>query len=277
MSEWIENSYWILNGIETLVLVLLLFCVRWFTGRYIRTSGTGWTSQQRLRGLGYLRSGTFFVILFGLIYIWGEALHGFALSMFAIAFAVVFSVKETFMNLNGAFLRLQGHAYEIGDRITIKGYCGDVIDVSLLSTTIIQVGHGKNSLQCTGQKVVIPNSLLLTEPVTNESFLDNFSLISLLIPVDRCSDWKRAKEILLQVAKEECAPYIEQARLRVRALERSRSIDLPNIDPKVDIQIIKPDLLHLFLRVPAPSHSRGRIEQIVLTRYLELITEDRSI
>lgn len=155
---------WILsNVLGTAILLVVVLTLRLFGSRYVRTTTKNWSPQQRLRILGYIKTASVILFVFGVVYIWGEQIQGFAVSVFAIAFAIVFSVKENLMNLNGAFLRLQGHAYEIGDRITIKGIRGDVIDVSMLSTTVMEIGTEGLAHQLTGRKIVFPNSLLLSE------------------------------------------------------------------------------------------------------------------
>ncbi|MDN3504017.1 MAG: mechanosensitive ion channel family protein [Rhabdochlamydiaceae bacterium] len=264
MEKWVVG-----NLIGTGVLLIVILTIRTLTARYIRTSNKSWTSQQRLRGLGYIRSASIILFLLGLIYLWGEAIQGLAVSVFAIAFALIFSIKETCMSLNGAFLRLQGHTYEIGDRIIVKGIQGDVIDVSMLSTTVMEIGEGGSRHQLTGRKIVFPNSLLLTEHVTNESFLGNYQLLDLKFPLVMNEEWTRARDILMQVAKEECAPYLDHARNRVRLLEKTRSIELPSVEPKVRIHIPSPERIDVHLRVPCPSHLKERLSQVITTRFLE--------
>ena len=266
MEKWVIG-----NLVGTAVLLIVILTIRTLTARYIRTTNKSWTSQQRLRGLGYTRTASVVIFLLGVIYIWGEAIQGLAVSVFAIAFAVVFSIKETFMNLNGAFLRLQGHAFEIGDRICMKDIRGDVIDISMLSTTVMEIGDGGSNHQLTGRKIVFPNSMLLTEQIVNESFLGNYHMLDLKFPMKISDDWKRAKEVLLQISKEECAPYLDHARNRVRVLEKSRSIELPSVEPRVSLHIPKPDLLDVYLRVPCPAHLKERLTQVILTRFLEAI------
>lgn len=266
--SWFDQSFFYKHLFATVILVLILIAIRLVIGRYIRNADLNWSSHQRLRAFNYLKTGFFVVLTLGMLYIWGEAISGFAVSIFAIAFALVFSVKETFMNLNGAFLRMQGHHYDIGDRISIGEVRGDVIDISLLSTTLMEIGKYNANHQVTGKRIVIPNCMILSEPLINESFLDHYDLIHIKIPLKQTDSWKEAKDMLLQIAKEECASYIEQARIKIRSLERNRSIELPSIEPRIAIQIPEPDLVNLHLRVPCLSHSREKVEQNILMRFL---------
>jgi len=266
---WFSDSLALRNLIATLTIAVVTLVVREIVARYIRRADKNWTSQQRLRWIGLTRNVAFGALLLILVWIWGEQIQGFAVSVFAIAFAAVFSVKELFMCFNGSLLRVRGHLYEIGDRITIKNVRGDVIETTLLSTTVLEVGKGAANHQYTGRRTTFPNSLLLSEQVVNESFLENYYMNNITVPLPIKSNWKSAKQILLQIAQEECAPYIEQARRRMQQIERNRSIELPSVEPRVTLQIPDKKTIDLHLRIPSPAHLKGRLEQVVLTRFLE--------
>ncbi|MCH9614808.1 MAG: hypothetical protein SP4CHLAM1_16970 [Chlamydiia bacterium] len=255
--------------IATLVLAVILLTARYFVARYIRRAEHDWTAQQRLRWIGATRTWAFVILLLVVVYIWGETIQGFAVSIFAIAFAMVFSVKGLCECANGAFVRFRGHHFDIGDRIEMAGYRGDVIDTTLMTTTIQEVGSGAANHQFTGRRVTIPNKLFVKECVVNESFLENYYMNNIAVPIKPEEDWKRAKKVLLQIAQEECAPYLEQARQRIQKIERTRSLELPSVEPRVTVSIPSPDQLHLHLRIPSPVHLKGRLEQVVLTRFLE--------
>ena len=268
-KSWFIEQFLTTKLIATFVIAFVLLSTRYFVARYIRASNKSWTSLQRLRWIGLMRTIFFVMILMTIIYIWGETIQGFAVSVFAISFAMVFSVKELFMSMNGSIIRFRGHLYDIGDRIEINGMRGDVIDTTLLSTTINEVGSGAANHQFTGRRLSFSNSLLLKVPVYNESFLENYYMNNMEIPLKITDDWKGAKQILLTIAQEECAPYIEQARRRIRQMERSKSLELPSVEPRVTIKIPTHDILNLHLRFPSPVHLKGRLEQIVLTRFLD--------
>ena len=264
-----DTVFWVRSGLATLIMVAALFIAKILTARYIRNAERNWTSQQRLRWIGYVRNLFFGMLVFGIIYIWGEAIQGFAVSVFAIAFAVVYSVKEMFMCLNGTFLKFRGNTFDIGDRIVVGDIRGDVIDSTMLTTTLLEIGCGAANHQMTGRKIVLPNSLFLDKPITNESFLENYYIHNITIPLKISDDWKHAKEILLKIAHDECAPYLELARRRIRKMERTRALELPCVEPKVSVLMPTPDMLHLHLRIPSPMHLKERLEQIVITHFLD--------
>jgi len=210
--------------IATVVLVLVLGASRYFIASYIRRSRRDWTSQQRLRWISSTRSFVFILILVSVIFLWGETIQGFAISVFAIAFALVFSVKELCMSFNGSVVRFRGKLFDIGDRIEVGEVRGDVIDTTLLSTTVEEVGRGASNHLYTGRRISFSNSIFLSQPVINESFLENYTMIRMEIPLKLEANWKEGKHLLLKIAGEEIAPYLEQARHRMSQMERRRGM-----------------------------------------------------
>jgi len=258
------------KSIATVILVALLMGGRYALVRYIRRAQRDWTSQQRLRWIGASRIFFFVLALLGVIYLWGEAIQGFAVSVFAIAFAIVFSVKELCMCFNGSLVRFRGKFFEVGDRIRVGEIRGDVIETTLLSTTVQEVGTKGLGHLYTGRTVSFPNSVFLTTSVENESFLESFYLLHMEIPVDlRKSDWKANKEALLKIAQEEVMPFLDQVKRKARGLERRLGLEMPSVEPRVTLELKKENALALHLRMPSPMHLKERLEQVILSRYLE--------
>ncbi len=259
-----------------MVFIAVLICTRLVITRSIRTANRAWTSEMRLRSIGYVRSVFFGLLLVGLIYIWGEQVHNFAVSLFAIAFALVFSVKELCSSFNGSMMRFRGNIYNLGDRIEIGNMRGDVIDMNIFSTTILEVGHDAKSHHHTGRTVVFPNSMITTHMVVNESFIDHFYFHNIKIPLSIEDNWQTAYEVLLSIAKEECTPYLELARKRMMETAKQKSIVLPSVEPRIIVQMPEPEKINLILRFPGPVHLKGRLEQTILRKFLETFFQKPS-
>ena len=264
-----SESFFLNNSLTTLIFVAVLIFLRIVATRGVRKANRGWTSEMRLRAIGYVRSIFFGVLLLGLLYIWGEQVHNFAVSIFAIAFALVFSVKELCMCINGSLVRLRGNIYNIGDRVEIGQFRGDVIDMNMFSTTLLEVGHDSKSHHHTGRIVVFPNSMVMEYMVANESFIDHFYFHNIKVPMHLQDNWKKASELLLAVAKEECTPYLELARRRMLETAKQKSIVLPSVEPRAIMQMPEAGKVYLILRFPVPVHLKGRLEQTILRKFLE--------
>lgn len=230
-----------------------------------------WSSQEvRRRWLVMARNLAVLMCLLLLVVIWAEQLRTLALSVVAFAAAIIVSTKELLMCFTGGLLRSSTGMFSIGDRIEVKKLRGDVIDLTLLTTTVLEIGPDQLSHQHTGRVVVLPNAVFLGEPVVNESYMEDYVLHTTVLPVSRKEDWVRAERHLLQAATEVCAEFMDAAQRHISRIGRRRGIDVPSVQPRVNLQFPKPEEMHLIARFPAPARIKGRVEQKVLRRYLEL-------
>lgn len=209
------------------------------------------------------------VFVVGLFFILANELRAFAVSLVALAVAVVLATKELILCLSGSALRIGANAYTIGDRIEINGVRGNVIDQTFLATTVLEIGPGHITSQYSGRAVVFPNSLLLTHPLVNETYMKDYIVHIMTIPLAMTDNWRKAEQILLKIANEECAPFLETAARHMKDLEGKNWLDVPSVKPRVSLQIPEPGRLNLLLRIPTPAHRTSKIEQAVLHRFLD--------
>lgn len=229
------------------------------------------------RWLVMVRNAAILIALFALFVIWAAQLRTLALSLVGFAVAIVLITKELAMCLTGGMLRSSSGMFDIGHRIELRALRGDVIDMNMLTTTILEIGPDQLTHMHTGRAVVIPNSMFLSEPLTNESFTRDYVLQTTVVPLPRSADWQRAEMHLLQAANEACADYLDMARRHIERVARREGIEAPPVDPRVMLQFPKSEEINLVLRFPAPARRKGRIEQLILRRYLALEKETGEI
>jgi small-conductance mechanosensitive channel len=226
-------------------------------------------SEIRRRWVVSVRNATWLIITLGLAAVWAEAIESFGTAILAVAVAFVLATKELIQGVMGNFVRTTTNMYGIGDRIEIDSHRGDVVDLNLFSTTILEVGPGPASHLRTGRTVIIPNSRLLDTIVVNESSMKQYVVHSFTVPVSLKDDWKKCEELLLQAAEEECAPFLEEAREHMARLEREHGLRRLPLKPRVIVELSQPDRVNLIVRVPAPVGRQGTLEQAILRRYLD--------
>jgi small-conductance mechanosensitive channel len=251
----------------TLALLAVMLVLRAIAARLIRRSVA--STELRRKWLVQSRNGLLLLTLLGLFMIWGEELRMLALSVVAIAVAFVVATKELILCVTGGLLKTGARSFDIGDRIQIKDFRGDVIDQNLLVTTILEVGPGKLTHQRTGRMIVLPNALFVSEPVINESFTHDYVLHVFTVPFMRKDHWREAQQQLLEAAQKHCAPYLENVRRHMNRVASQRGLEVPTVEPRVSLQFPEPDEVHLVVRVPAKAAQRSYIEQSILAEVFE--------
>lgn len=248
--------------ISTALLLTIVIMVRVLSAGYIRRAVA--SMELRRRWLVHSRNGLLLFLLLGLIIIWGEELRTLALSVVAIAVAFVVATKELILCVTGSILKAGAGSFNIGDRIQVKDFRGDVIDQSLLATTILEVGPGKLVHQRTGRMIVIPNALFVAEPVINESYTHDYVLHVFTIPFKRTANWPSAQQALLASANQHCAAYLDDAKRYLKKLNEYRGLDAPSVEPRILLQMPSAEEIHLVVRIPVLTDRRSAIEQSIL-------------
>ncbi|MDO8907865.1 MAG: mechanosensitive ion channel [Pseudohongiella sp.] len=248
---------------SSVILFMVIIALRALLSRFIRRSVA--SNELRRKWMVQSRNGLLLLLMLGLILIWGEELRTLALSIVAIAVAFVVATKELILCVIGTILKTVSNSFDLGDRIQIKDFRGDVIDQNILATTIMEVGPGKITHQRTGRTMVIPNAMFVSEPVINESFTHDYVFHVFTVPFKREDDWHAAQLAFLQSAKRHSASYLEEVRKYMNRISIRRGLEIPSVDPRVTIQVPTAGELHLIIRVPVKSGERGFIEQAILT------------
>ena len=262
-----SNSVILPDIVKSLILLAVVLIGRLVLMRAV-THSTSLTVETKRRWILMIRNVIAAVFVVGLAFIWAHELSTFAVSLVAIAVALVLATKELILCLSGTVLRAGSNAYTLGDRIEISGTRGNVIDQNVLATTVLEIGPGHSSSQYTGRAVVFPNSLLLTHPVINETYMKAYLVQVLTIPLTMEDDWQNAEKLLLEIAMSECVPFMEEARIHMKQLEGKAWLDAPSVEPRVSIHLPEPGLIDLLLRIPSPAHRTSRLEQAILRRFL---------
>jgi small-conductance mechanosensitive channel len=193
----------------SVVLVILILILRTVIARMFSSHIP--ELDLRLRWQVNIRNGLTMALALGLGIIWINELQNVGVAILGLGVAFVIAIKEFLLCINGSFLRAVTNSYSVGDRIGLAGHRGDVVDLNLFATTLLEVGPGKPFHLRTGRTVIIPNSKLLDSPLVNESHMKRFVLHVFSVPLPLDEDWHEAENLLLEAARPP-KPTVEEAK-----------------------------------------------------------------
>ena len=258
---------WFRNLIFTVMLITVLVGLRLILSRLLLRHLE--TAEERQRWISGSRNTMVLLLILGLAAIWANAIQSFVLSVVALAAAFVIATKELLLCLSGSFLRTTSGAYTLGDRVHWGGVRGDVIDISLLSTTLLEVGPDSAFHMPTGRKIVFPNAKILDTPLFNETQAGKYVVHTMRIPLTSADDLEKAQLVALEAIHEVCQDFLEPARAWMESLEHTHNfVHTPSATPRVYLHIPEPSRVDLLLRFPSPVRRQGRLEQAILRRFL---------
>ncbi len=183
--------------------------------------------------------------------------------------AIVIATKEILLSIFGGLVKSYSQSFKVGDRIDIDGFRGDVVNIDLFNTSLLEIGPGNKSHQYTGRSISLPNSLFLAKPVINETYTEDYILHIFSIPINAKSDWERAETIILEAAEETVREYLDEAKQHMEKLGNKSGFETPNVEPRITISITDPEVINLLIRVPVPSRRKGKVEQAIIRQFLK--------
>ncbi len=192
--------------------------------------------------------------------IWASRIAGVALSLAAVAGAVLIVSKELVSCFLGYLVLALARPYDIGDFIEIGTHSGRVVDFDVLSTTLAETGTVN---QLTGKTITVPHSMLLTTPVRNSTATGQYivDLYRIVVPFGTPLD--SAERAALEAAREACDTWREAANQHFAHIEQKSLLDLPSAKEKVLWEAGDGKHMGLVVRFACPADERVATEQAI--------------
>ena len=224
--------------------------------------------ENKRRSLVVSRNITMLLLLFGLAMIWAAQIQTLALSMFAVAAAIVVATKELIMCLSGSILRSVTKQYSIGDYIEINSLRGRVVDINMLNTLMMQIGPNPLIGQLSGKTLSFPNSLLLSHPVRRDNILGDYVIHTVEIPVPIHLDSDEIIGRLKDVLEPLCEPYVPAIKQHLENVQTQKLFITPAAQPRVSRVPHDDKVYNIIVRFASPVAKRLEIQQAVLDEFL---------
>lgn len=169
--------------------------------------------------------------------VYNDKLGGLTVALGVAGAGIAFALQEVIVSVAGWMAIVFGSFYKTGDRVQLGGIKGDVIDIGVLRTTIMETGEWVDGDLYNGRIVLVANSFVFKEPVFNYSGDFNFLWDEIKLPVQFGSNYNRTREILLQVADEVVGEYTKGANEEWAIMLRKFRIEKAKTDPQVSMVV----------------------------------------
>lgn len=181
------------------------------------------------RAIAYIAQ---FLALLVIALVWAGQLN-WQLWFGLVSVGLALALQRAILCLAGWFLITLRHPFEVGDRIQVGTLIGDVIDVRLFHTYLLEVGNWVDADQSTGRVVHMPNSVVFTQPVMNytQGFPYIWNEIPILVTFE--SDWRRAKALLEAMIQDESRDITQEVARFISRMKRDYPIRYQNLTPIV--------------------------------------------
>ena len=153
------------------VSAFIAFAIVFLIARVAKTSITRYIGQAdtRYRLRKFISFLSYILVILVITIIFSDQLGGLTVALGVAGAGVAFALQEVIASFAGWFAVTFAGFYDPGDRVQVGGIKGDVIDISFLRTTVMEVGEWVKGDLYTGRVVRIANSAVFKEPVFNYS------------------------------------------------------------------------------------------------------------
>lgn len=159
----------------------------------------------------------------------------FALGIAGAGLAV--ALQDVVASIAGAFAIGFSALYAVGDRVQIGDTRGDVIDIGLLRTTLMETGNWVGSDRYNGRIARIPNNAVLKGPVFNYSQGFQFVWDEIKVVLSSNSDCQLARTAFLRITKDAVGEYLIEARKSWQEISDNYQSANPPLEPVVALAV----------------------------------------
>ncbi|NKI27597.1 mechanosensitive ion channel [Arenibacter sp. 6A1] len=168
--------------------------------------------------------GYFFTIVL-ITVVFSDKLGGLTVAFGVAGAGIAFALQEVIASFAGWLAILFGGFYKPGDRVQLGGIKGDVMDIGVLRTTVMETGQWVDGDLYNGRIVLIANSFVFKEPVFNYSGDFPFLWDEIKIPIQYGSNYELAQEIFEQVGNEVAGNLTEESKEEWTVLQKKYRLE----------------------------------------------------
>ena len=223
------------NLLYFIILITFILLAAWMVRRLInrRISDT----SQRYRAKKAVSLAAYVVVAILAVVAFAGKAEYFSVTIGFISAGIAFALQEVILSFAGWISIFSSGVYKPGDRIEINGVKGDVIDISMTKTTLMEIGEWATSDNYSGRILQISNSFVFKGPVFNYSTDFPFVWDEIRIPVKYGSDIGLAHRIIEEVAAGLLNDYAEYAQQHWKKMVRKYLIEDANVRPTIYLQL----------------------------------------
>ncbi|TSD00063.1 MAG: mscs mechanosensitive ion channel [Candidatus Peregrinibacteria bacterium Greene1014_49] len=188
------------------------------------------------------------------------------------------ALQDVVKDIVGWIMVLQKRLYILGDRISVGSYTGDVVDLSLFRTTLLEVHTSPTAAvqERTGRTLYMPNAAVLTNDVISFNRTSDFLKSELKFVLTLESNWEKAEKILRAILTEITGKHIEAARDQYNSRTKTLFIQHDPLGSTLYTDIVG-DGIEMTLRFTIPIGMRREVGSEIVREVLKRFSLESDI
>jgi small-conductance mechanosensitive channel len=244
------------------VVIFVINLLKRNVNRYVEDKDSRYKTKKFLNFFGYILGISLIIVVFA------HKLGGLTVALGVTGAGIAFALQEVIASVAGWTAIMFGNFYRTGDRVQLGGIKGEVIDIGIIRTTIMEIGQWVDADLYNGRIVRIANSFVFKEPVFNYSADFPFLWDEIKIPIKYGSDYPLAREIFYRIAQEIVGDYVKFAQQSWKSMVKKYLIEDASTEPMVTL-IANDNWVEFTLRYVVDYKKRRSTKDRLFTRILE--------
>jgi len=214
-------------GVGVIAVIVLVRFLQRISSKHIKEPGSRYRARKAMAFFGYVAA----IAVVATVY--SDRLGGITVALGVAGAGITFALQELIASIAGWFAIAFAKFYKTGDRVQLGGIKGDVIDIGMLRTTVMEIGGWVDGDLYNGRVVRVANSFVFKEPVFNYSGDFPFLWDEIVVPIAHGSNLTMARDIISNAAKAVLSEYASSARLAWDDLVVKYPIENARVDPMI--------------------------------------------
>ena len=276
LIDVLDNGIYYLTDYGYVIIVIFMAMPVWF-GRKLLINILAKRGESNSKIKQIKRTTFYFCFLIsGVIFtpLWLDGFQEFGTVIGLITAAVAIALAQPLQSVTAGVFLIIKRPYVIGDRIEINGNCGEVSDITILYTTLLEVDTSRSSGQFTGRLLQIQNRHLFNSTIVNSSTMCGMTWEEISFTITYDSNWEEAKREFVNIVKSTVYQYNEEAEVAMR----NKRDDFPIMATAPTVHISCSDYgIDLSARFLCPSINARNTKDKIWLRVLFLIESKAEI
>ena len=230
IQQWLfskSTDEMIIAGVVLAAIVLLVKVMQRAISRRVKDADSRYRAKKITTFSGSL------LAFIALLLIFSDRLGSVTVTLGVAGAGIALALQEVIASVAGWIVILFGNYFKTGDRVEFAGIKGDVIDIGVLRTTIMEIGGWVEGDLHNGRVVRISNNFIFKGPVFNYSGEFPFLWDEIVLPAKHGTDIPAAKKILSDAVRAAVGEFRSDATSAWQEISEKYMLNAADIEPTV--------------------------------------------
>ena len=191
---------------------------------------------------------------------------------------IAVGLQAVLLSVAAYFFIIGRYGIRVGDRISVAGITGDVVDIGLVRLYLMELGGSGLDFYPTGRIVVFSNSVLFqtSTPLFKQIPGTEYAWHEVVVMIVPEGNHKAAQEKLVAAVNAVYSKYREQIERQHADIERRVDIQIAAPKPEARLQFVDTGL-ELLVRYPVEIRKAPDVDEEMTRKVLDLIETDATL